>query len=124
MNLRLIVAILVIAAVPVSVQAQRLSTAKATKAGARKVVEMISGDKAKIQTYCDIGELADLIGRANQKKDAKKADEFSQKMDELGKELGPEYVALMDGLPEIDPQSEDGEEIGSMLQTLEKLCAG
>ena len=117
-------AILVIAAVPVSAQAQKLSTAKATKADARKVVKMISGDKAKIQTYCDIGELADLIGRANQKKDAKKADEFSQKMDELGKELGPEYVALMDGLPEIDPQSEDGEEIGSMLQTLEKLCAG
>lgn len=124
MNLKLIVAILVIAAVPVSVQAQKLSTAKATKADARKVVKMISGDKAKIQTYCDIGELADLIGRASQKEDTKKADELSQKMDELGKQLGPEYVALMEGLPAIDLQSEDGEEIGSMLEALEKLCAG
>jgi hypothetical protein len=124
MNLKLIVAILVIAAVPVSAQSQKLSTAKATKADAQKVVKMISGDKAKIQIYCDIGELADLIGRASQKEDTKKADELSQKMDELGKQLGPEYVALMDGLPAIDLQSEDGEEIGSMLGALEKLCAG
>ena len=41
-------------------------------------------------------------------------------MDELGKKLGPEYVALMVGLEEIDPESQDGQEIGS---TLDKLCA-
>jgi hypothetical protein len=44
-------------------------------------------------------------------------------MDELGKKLGPEYVALMDGLQQIDPESEDGQEIGLMLEALEKLCA-
>jgi hypothetical protein len=45
-------------------------------------------------------------------------------MDELGTKLGPEYVSLMDGLEEIDPNSPDGQEINSMLETLDQLCAG
>ena len=123
MNLKLIVAILVIAAVPMSAQAQKPSAANVTKADAQKVVKMISGDKAKTQTYCDMAKLGEQIEQANEKKDTKKADELSQKMDELGTKLGPEYVALMDGLQEIDPESQDGQEIGSTLEALDKLCA-
>jgi hypothetical protein len=85
MNLKLIVAILVIAAVPMSAQAQKPSAANVTKADAQKVVKMISGDKAKTQTYCDIAKLGEEIEQANEKKDTKKADELSQKMDELDK---------------------------------------
>jgi hypothetical protein len=44
-------------------------------------------------------------------------------MDELATKLGPEYVALMDGLQEIDTGSEDGQEIDLMLEALDKLCA-
>ena len=51
------------------------------------------------------------------------ADELSQKMKELEKNLGPEFVALMDGLQDIDPGSDDGEEIAAALAALEKLCA-
>ena len=123
MNLKLIVAILAIAAVPVCAQAQKPSAAKVTKADAQKVVKMISGDKAKTQTYCDMAKLGEQIEQANEKKDTKKADELSQKMDELGTKLGPEYVALMDGLKEIDAESQDGQEIGSTLEALDKLCA-
>jgi hypothetical protein len=123
MNLKLIVAILVIAAVPMSAQAQKPSAANVTKADAQKVVKMISGDKAKTQTYCDMAKLGEQIEQANEKKDTKKADELSQKMDELGTKLGSEYVALMDGLQEIDPESQDGQEIGSTLEALDKLCA-
>jgi len=123
MNLKLIVAILVIAAVPMSAQAQKPSAANVTKADAQKVVKMISGDKAKTQTYCDMAKLGDQIEQANEKKETKKADELSQKMDELGKKLGPEYVALMDGLQEMDPNSQDGQEIGSTLEALDNLCA-
>jgi len=123
MNLKLIAAILVIAAVPVCAQAQKPSAANVTKADAQKVVKMISGDKAKTQTYCDMAKLGEQIEQANEKKDTKKADELSQKMDELGTKLGPEYVALMDGLQEIDPESQDGQEIGSTLEALDKLCA-
>ena len=123
MNLKLIVAILAIAAVPVCAQAQKPSAAKVTKADAQKVVKMISGDKAKTQTYCDMAKLGEQIEQANEKKETKKADELSQKMDELGTKLGPEYVALMDRLKEIDAESQDGQEIGSTLEALDKLCA-
>ena len=50
MNLKLIVAILAIAVVSVCAQAQQPSGAK-LKADAQNVVKIISGDKAKIQTY-------------------------------------------------------------------------
>ena len=123
MNLKLIVAILVIAALPVFAQAQPPSTVKVTKADAQKVIKIISGDKAKTQIYCGIVKLGDQIEQAGEKKDTKKVDELSQKIDELGKRLGPEYVALMDGLRDIDPESEDGEEIGSMFTAFDKLCA-
>jgi len=123
MNLKLIVAILVIAAVPVFAQAQPPSTAKVTKADAQKVIKIISGDKAKAQTYCQIGKLGEQIEEANDKKDSKTADELSQKMKELENNLGLEYVALMDGLQDIDPESEDGADIAAALAALDKLCA-
>jgi hypothetical protein len=58
---KLIVAILVIAAVPVFAQAQPPSTAKVIKADAQKVIKIIRGDKAKAQTYCQIGKLSEQI---------------------------------------------------------------
>jgi mevalonate kinase len=123
MNPKLIVAVFVIAAVPVYAQAQKPSTAKVTTADVQKVVTLISGDKAKTQTYCDIGKLNEQIEEANEKKDIKKTEELSQQIDALGKKLGPEYAALMDGLQEVDPESEDGKKIGLMFEPLDRLCA-
>jgi len=123
MNPKLIVAVFVIAAVPVHAQAQKPSTAKVTTADVQKVVTLISGDKAKTQTYCDIGKLNEQIEEANEKKDIKKTEELSEQIDALGKKLGPEYAALMDGLQEVDPDSEDGKKIGLMFEPLDKLCA-
>ena len=123
MNPKLIVAVFVIAAVPVYAQAQKPSTAKVTAADVQKVVTLISGDKAKTQTYCDIGKLNEQIEEADEKKDVKKTEELSQQIDALGKKLGPEYAALMDGLQEVDPESEDGKKIGLMFEPLDKLCA-
>jgi hypothetical protein len=119
----LIVAVFVTAAVPVYAQAQRPSTAKVTTADVQKVVTLISGDKAKTQTYCDIGKLNEQIEEADEKKDVKKTEELSQQIDALGKKLGPEYAALMDGLQQLDPESEDGKKIGLMFEPLDKLCA-
>ena len=119
----LIVAVFVTAAVPVYAQAQKPSTAKVTTADVQKVVTLISGDKAKTQTYCDIGKLNEQIEEADEKKDVKKTEELSQQIDALGKKLGPEYAALMDGLQELDPESEDGKKIGLMFEPLDKLCA-
>ena len=104
-------------------QAQKPSAAKVTNAEAQKVLKIISGDKAKTQTYCDILNLGVQIEEADQSKDAKKADELIQKIDELTKKLGPEYLALVDGLQDVDMESEDGQQIGSMLEALDRLCA-
>jgi len=123
MNGKLIIAILVIAAVPVCAQAQKPSDATVTKTDVQKVVKLISGDKAKTQTYCDIGKLNEQMAEADETKDTKKLDELSQQIDALGKKLGPEYAALMDGLQDVDPESEDGKQIGLMFQPLDKLCA-
>ena len=56
MNLKLIIAMLAIAAVPVCAQAQQPSGAK-LKADAQNVANIITGDKAKTQTYCQIADL-------------------------------------------------------------------
>jgi hypothetical protein len=124
-NLKLIVAVLVIAAVPVCAQAQKPSGAKVmTKADVQKVLKIISGDKAKTQTYCDMTKLGEQIEQAKEKKDNKTVNELSQKLVALGEKLGREYVALMDGLQDIDPESEVDQEISSMFTTLDNLCGG
>jgi vancomycin resistance protein YoaR len=142
MNFKMIVVVLGIAVVPVCVQAQApnppkaskpakpAKAAKATKAApaapvttVAAAVKTISGDMAKTQTYCDIGKLGSQIEDAEQKKDMNKIDELNKKMDEMTTKLGPEYVALLTRLEEIDPDSQEAVEIGSALETLDKLCA-
>jgi hypothetical protein len=113
-NLRLMVTILVIAAAPICAQAQ----------DAQKVLKIISSDKAKTRIYCDMAKLGDQMEQANEKGDSKKFDELFQRMYELGKKLGPEYAALIDGLQDIDPESEVGQQISSTLDALDNLCGG
>jgi hypothetical protein len=122
MNLKVIVAILVIAALPVCAQAQKPSAAKVTKADAQKVVKMISSDKAKTQTYCDLVKLGDQFQEIDPK-DTKKADELNQRMAELAAKLGAEYIALVGGLQDLDPYSKESKEIDLTLDGLDKLCA-
>jgi hypothetical protein len=121
MKLKSIVAAFVIAAVPAYALAQK-PAAKATNADAQKVVKLISGDKAKVQTYCDMNKLGEQIDQAEQKKDSKKVDELSKKMDDMSQKLGPEYIALVDGMQGIDPNSKQGKDIGTTLEALDKLC--
>ena len=124
MNLRLIVTILVIAAAPVCAQAQNSTPAKVTKADAQKVLKIISSDKAKTRIYCQMAKLGDQMEQANETGDSKKFDALFQKIYELGKILGPEYTALIDGLQDTDPESEVGHEISSTLDALDNLCGG
>jgi hypothetical protein len=116
MNRKLVVAIFLIAAVPVCAQAQKPSAV--TKADAQKVLKIISGNKAMTQIYCDITKLVEQITEG----DENETDGLYQKIDELAKKLGPEYAALMDGLQDIDPESKVGQEIESVLVGLQRLC--
>ena len=83
---------------------------------------MISGDKAKTQTYRDLAKLDDQFEEIGPK-DTNRADELNQQMAELAGKLGPEYIALVGGLQAMDPDSKDSKEIDSTLDALDKLCA-
>jgi hypothetical protein len=129
MSLKYFVAVLAIVALPVCAQAQQKAqpapppaAPKPTKADAAKVIKIVSADKAKTKLYCDIAALSEEIDAASQKKDEKKVDELAQKADEMGNKIGPEFVALMDGLQDMNPDSKEAGEIGSMLEALDKLC--
>ena len=121
MNRLLRVAVLVISTAPWYAQGQESNAAK-LKADARKVVGVIGADKAKIQTYCQFANLSDQFDQANQDKDSKKAVVLSQKIDGLKKKLGPEFIALVDGLKDVDPDSPDGQEIASIIESLDESC--
>src|SRR5262245_24391214 len=69
-NLKVVVAVLLIAAVPVYAQAQSPSVPRVSKGDAEKVATIIRGDKAKTQAYCDIHKLAEQIKGANEKNDS------------------------------------------------------
>ena len=121
MNKTLIVAILLIAEAPMYAQDQQSNAIK-LKADAQKVVSIIKGDKAKTQVYCEINDLSEQIGEADQKKDDKNAEALSQQVTELEKKLGPEYLALVNNLNNVDPNSPEGREIDSILAPLDDAC--
>jgi hypothetical protein len=95
MNRLLILGILIISTAPLFAQAQQPNAAEL----AQKVVSIISGDKAKTQTYCQITDLGGQIGEANEEQDNKKAEALSRKVSELEKKLGPEYVIELISAP-------------------------
>jgi hypothetical protein len=112
------IACLAISMVPVYANAQQPEMAK-LKADAQKVVGIISHDKAKSQIYCQVTDLGQQI---DQEKDRKKAGVLVEKMNELEKQLGPEYLELLKTSKDVDPTSKDGEDIISMFDELDEAC--
>jgi hypothetical protein len=118
---RLLIAGILISTMPLSAQGQQPDAAK-LKADAQKVVSIISGDKAKTQTYCQIAIVGEQMNQAVQAKDKKKFDELAQKLPELEKNLGPEYLGLLESLGKMNLPAEDGQEIVSMFDKLDDSC--
>jgi hypothetical protein len=118
---RLIAVILVMSTVPLYAQGQKPDAAK-LKADAQKVVSIISGDKAKTQTYCQIANLGEQMDQAVKEKDKKKFEELAQRIKEGEKQLGPEYLALIDAVKDVDQNSKDAQEIVSIFDRLDESC--
>ena len=115
MNLKLLVAILVIAAMPGWVQAQTADKAQSqTKASsgdkvqsqtnapsattdesAQQAFETISGDKTQTKTYCDIVKLRDQINQANQKGDTEASLKMARQMSAVGQSLDPQAFRIL-----------------------------
>ena len=121
LNGPLIVGILIISITPLYAQGAQPDTAK-LKADAQKVVSIISSDKAKTQSYCQIAIVGEQMQQAVQAKDKKKFDELAQKLPELEKNLGPEYLGLLESLRNVNLTSKEGQEIVSMFDTLGDSC--
>ena len=116
----LIVGFLIASTAPLFAQAQ--SDPTKLKADAQKVVTIISSDKAKTDVFCRMVILGNATDQAIQEKDTQKAAELGQKIAELEKNLGPEYVALVDALRDMDLNSTETEEIVSTFDTLNVSC--
>jgi hypothetical protein len=121
MSRLLITGVLLSSALMLCAQAQQPNTAK-LKADAQKVVSIIRGDKAKTQAYCQINSLGGEVDMAVQAKDEQKADALTKKINELEKQLGPEYLALFDALNDADQDSKDFQDILSMFDSLDQSC--
>ena len=133
MNLKLVIAIAAIAAMPALAQAQQRGgpppaqkgapAAKApSKAEVQRVANMIKGDKAKLDTYCQISKLGEQAQAAAQKKDQKKMDALNKQADTLGAKIGPDYVKLMAAMEEVNPESNDGKELIAILDSIDESC--
>jgi hypothetical protein len=125
-KLPLVAAILALLAAPAFGQQRSAPTnaPKPTKADAEKVAQIISGDKAKLQAYCDSKKLYDQIGAAYKKNDTKTADALNKQADALVSKIGPEYSKLMDGLEQVDQKSSEGQQFTPIFAGLDKLCNG
>jgi len=121
MNRLLIIAILIISTPPLFAQNQQPDMAT-LKADAQKVVSNIRGDKAKSQAYCQINSLGGEIDLAAQARDEQKADTLTKKINDLEKQLGPDYITLFNALNNADQNSKDFQDIMSLFDTLDKSC--
>jgi len=126
MNLKLVVAVSLFAVVPMVAFAQKDAPAtkvpKPSIADAQKLVQTISGDKAKLQAYCDMGKLQEEMEKADQKNDTKALDALGAKADTLAQQIGPEYTKVMEGLVEVDPKSAESKQYPAVVATLIKQC--
>ena len=130
MNLKLIIAIAAITVMPVVAQAQKGAPPPAkgaaakgpSKAEVQKVVTMIKGDKTKLDTYCQISKLGEQAQAAAEKKDQKKMADLNKQADALGQKIGPDYVKLMAGMENVNPESKDGKELIAIFDSLDESC--
>jgi hypothetical protein len=105
---------------PVYAQGQQPDIVK-LKADAQNTFNIISSDKLKTRVFCEMADLGNQLDEADRVHDTKKTEEVSQKLDELERKL-PEYTALVGDLMDVDPNSQDGRDVGSIILKLDELC--
>jgi hypothetical protein len=126
MYVKLLMAVTIFATAPIVAFAQKeeptYQAPKPTIADAQKVVEMISNDTGKLQTYCEIGKLEDEMANAKEANDTKTVEALISKAEALAHQMGPEYIKLVEGLELIDPKSTEAEKFAAVLSALDDKC--
>jgi hypothetical protein len=127
MNLKLIIAVAALAAMPGLALAQQKgapppAAKPPTKAEVQKVVNAIKADKTKLDAYCQIAKLGDQMQAAAEKKDQKKMDDLNKQADALAQKVGPDYVKVTAGMEDVDPDSKDGKDLIAVFDSLDASC--
>ena len=112
MTPKLVVAIILSIVVPCIAFAQKQSpidtAPKPSIAQVRKLVQMISTNKAKLKIYCDLNQLDEQLEEAEHQKDREILEALNAKADNLEQQISREYTKVMDSLEIIDPNSSLG----------------
>ena len=103
-------------AVVVSTGADKVKTGSIS--GDKAKIGSIIGDKPNIEARYQIADVSEQLDRANQEKDSKKGMNLSR----LQKRLGPDHVALIHALKDVDPESLHGQELASIIKSLDETC--
>jgi hypothetical protein len=127
MNLKHLVAVAIFATVPVVAHAQKdtpndAQPSKPTTEDAQKLVRTISGDKDKLKAYCEIGKLDEQLDKAEEKGDVKEFEALVARRDTLEQQLGPDYIRIVDGLGDVEPNSAEGQKFTAVFEPLHKQC--
>jgi hypothetical protein len=75
-----------------------------------------------MQTYCELSKLNQQMAKLDEKNDEKTLQSLGQKADDLAQKVGPDYVKLLDGLDQIDENSNEAKEFGAALGSLDRQC--
>ena len=120
MKLKLVAAISALA-IPALAHAQQSGPVpKPTKADAQNVVQIITSDKVKAQAYCDLTKFEAVSSKRFGKRQT--VEMLTKQAEALIDKLGPEYFKLMDGLEQVDLNSNEAKEFMSILSELDKNC--
>jgi hypothetical protein len=118
MDRKIFLPIFIAVALPFVAQAQEQPGArvpsgpKPTPADVQRVVGTITADRG----------LDEQIAKAEQSRNQKQAEELAKKAGEMSQKLGAEYNDLMERLQQIDPSSQEGQQISAVFEPLEKQC--
>jgi len=116
------VTILVTASIAAFAQVDEPDQASPTIEDVQKLVQTISGNKAKLKAYCELGKLHEQMEKAEEKNDTKELDALGVKLDSLEHQVGPDYVRVMDGLGELDPNSAESQKLTAVFESLHNQC--
>ena len=89
---------------------------------AQKLVQTISGDKAKLKAFCELDNLYEQVEEAEERNDMKERDALGVKIDSLEQQFGPDYRRVMDAVGEVDPNSAEGEKLTAIFEQLQDKC--
>jgi hypothetical protein len=126
MNLKLVIAAAILAAMPAFAQGQMSGpnapkAPKPTVAAVKGVLDKISADPAKVKIYCQLNTVNQQMSQVDEK-DQKKMQTLGDEADKLMQQLGPDYAKIMDGLDSVDENSAEGKQYAALFAGLDGKC--